>query len=101
MDLLDFYYTSFENEKKWDFLYNTNKYQYTLYGTTITNGEEVYIIDFKPQKKGLYTGKMYIATETYALVRVDYEYGKNRTGTDRHLFGIGYTEDKFNASIFF
>ena len=94
-------FASFKNEKDWEFLFDIDKYEYVLSGLTVANGEEVYIIDFKPQKKGLYTGKMYIATETYALVRVDYEYEKNRTGTDRHLFGIGYTEDKFNASIYF
>ena len=47
-------YTSFENEDQWAFLYNTSDYQYTLYGVTIADGEEVYIIDFKPTNKGLY-----------------------------------------------
>ena len=94
-------FASFEDEKKWDFLYNTNKYQYTLYGTTITNGEEVYIIDFQPNKKGTFIGRMYIAMETYALVRIDYKYDTGKTGMDMQLFGIGYTENKFNASMYF
>ena len=34
----------------------------------IINGEEVYIIDFQPNKKGTFIGRMYIAMETYALV---------------------------------
>ncbi len=94
-------FASFKNENDWEFLYDTDKYEYVLSGATVANGEEVYIIDFKPHKKGLFTGKMYIATGTYALVRADYEYEKNKTGTNRHLFGIGYKEDKFNASIYF
>lgn len=94
-------FISFSNEKYWEFLHDTNKYEYELTGATVANGEEVYIIDFKPNKKGLFTGKMYISTSTYALVRIDYKYGKNKTGKDFNLFGVGYKEDKFNASIYF
>ena len=94
-------FASFEDEKKWDFLYNTNKYQYMLSGATVANGEEVYIIDFEPNKKGTFIGRMYIAMETYALVRIDYKYDTGKTGMDMQLFGIGYTENKFNASMYF
>ncbi|MFL2564106.1 MAG: carboxypeptidase-like regulatory domain-containing protein [Flavobacteriales bacterium] len=94
-------FVSFSNEKYWEFLHDTDKYEYELTGATVANGEEVYIIDFKPTKKGLFTGKMYIATSTYALVRIDYKYGKNRIGKDFNLFGVGYTEDKFNVSMYF
>jgi hypothetical protein len=94
-------FASFEDEKKWDFLYNTNKYEYSLSGATVANGEEVYIIDFQPNKKGTFIGRMYIAMETYALVRIDYKYDTEKTGMDMQLFGIGYTENKFNASMYF
>ena len=94
-------FASFENKKKWDFLYNTNKYQYALSGATVANGEEVYIIDFQPNNKGTFVGRMYIAMETYALVRIDYKYELGKTGMDMQLFGIGYTENKFNVSIYF
>ncbi len=94
-------YASFEDEKKWDFLYNTSKYIFTLSGATIANGEEVYIIDFKPNKKGTFVGRMYIAMNTYALVRIDYKYDTGKMGRNIHFFGIGYTENKFNASMYF
>ena len=94
-------FASFEDEEKWDFLYETNKYQYTLSGATVANGEEVYIIDFQPNKKGTFIGRMYIAMETYALVRIDYKYDLGKTGMDMQLFGIGYTENKFSASMYF
>ena len=94
-------YTSFENEDQWAFLYNTSDYQYTLYGVTIADGEEVYIIDFKPTNKGLYTGRLYVAMNTYALIRADYEYYSGGIGRDIQLFGIGYTENKFKTSLYF
>ena len=61
----------------------------------------MYIIDFEPNKKGTFIGRMYIAMETYALVRIDYKYDTGKTGMDMQLFGIGYTENKFNASMYF
>ena len=94
-------YTSFEDEDQWEFLYNTSDYQYTLYGVTIANEEEVYIIAFKPTNKGLYTGRLYVSMNTYALIRADYEYFSGRIGRDIQLFGIGYTENKFKTSLYF
>ena len=44
---------------------------------------------------------MYISTETYALIRADYDYAPDKTGRDIHLLGIGYTENQFSGSIFF
>ena len=94
-------YSSLEDKNKWEFLHNTNKYQYTLYGGTVANGEDVYVIDFKPNHRGEFTGRMYISMNTFALVRVDYEYFTGKTGKDFHLFGIRYSENKFKASLNF
>ena len=81
-------FASFEDEKKWDFLYNTNKYQYALSGATVANGEEVYIIDFQPNKKGTFIGRMYIAMETYALVRIDYKYDREKREWTCNFLGL-------------
>ena len=94
-------YSSLEDEDDWEFLYNTNKYRYTLYGGTVANGEDVYVIDFKPNHRGKFTGRMYISMNTFALIRADYEYDTEKTGKDIQLFGIGYSENKFSASIYF
>ncbi len=44
---------------------------------------------------------MYIALNTYALVRADYDYAEGKTGRDIHLLGIGYTENQSSGSIYF
>ena len=87
------------NKKKWEFLHATSKYNYTLAGGTRFNGENVYIIDFEPIKKGKFIGRVYISMETYALVKADYEYALGKTGTNIHLLGVGYTQNKFSTSI--
>ncbi len=94
-------YSTLRSKDDWEFLYKTGKYKYSLAGGTRVNGEDVYIIDFEPDDNGMYTGRMYVSMETYALIRADYEYAPDRTGVDFHLFGVGYTEDRFHGSIYF
>lgn len=94
-------YAQINDSKEWEFLYDTGKYKYSLLGGSRVNGEDVYIIDFTPKSGGEYIGRVYVSTTTYALIRADYAYAAGKTGTDIHLFGIGYTEDDFKASIYF
>jgi hypothetical protein len=94
-------FSNLGNKDEWEFLHSTGKYNYTLAGGTRVSGESVYIIDFKPKRGGLYQGRMFISMETYALIRADYEYAPDKTGTDFHLLGVGYTESAFSGSIYF
>jgi len=94
-------YSTLENEDEWEFLYSPSKYNYTLLGGTQVNGEDVYIIDFKPNRKGNFVGRVYISILNYALIKADYEYDEGKYGTNVNLLGIGYTENVFNASILF
>ncbi len=94
-------YTTLDDKNQWEFLYKTGNYHYTLAGGTRVNGEDVYIIDFTPKKSGKYIGRIFITTNTYALIRADYEYAPGKTGRDIHLLGIGYTETQFAGSIYF
>ena len=94
-------YASINDTREWEFLYDTRKYQYDLLGGSHVNGEDVYIIDFVPKSGGEFIGRVYVSTTTYALIRADYEYAEGKTGRDFQLFGIGYTEDYFKASIYF
>lgn len=94
-------YSSFKNEKQWDFLYSTGKYHYELVGGTNVGDEDVYVIDFTPKGGGLYEGRMYVSVSTYALIRADYQYGEGKVGMDIHILGIGHTENKFVGSVLF
>ena len=89
------------NKNQWEFLHATNKYNYTLVGGTKFNGENVYIIDFEPTKKGKYLGRAYISMETYALVKADYGYAPGKIGSNINLLGIGYTKNMFTNSVSF
>jgi hypothetical protein len=94
-------YASLDDRRLWQFLHKTNRYKYSLVGGTSVNGEDVYVIDFKPGIRGLYKGRMFISTETYALVKADYEYAPGKDGITFDMFGIAYKELGFSGSIYF
>jgi hypothetical protein len=94
-------YSSLSEKDAWEFLHKTGKYNYSLAGGIRVNGEDAYIIDFTPKKGGSYEGRMFIAMESYALIRADYRYAPGKTGKNFQLLGVGFTEDDFAGSIFF
>ncbi len=94
-------FSQMEDKDQWEFLYRTSKYNYTVDGGIRLNGEYVYIIEFTPKKNGLYMGRIFIAMNTYALIRADYEYAPDKIGSDFNFLGIGYTEKNFKGSIYF
>ena len=94
-------YSNLNDKDQWEFLHKTGKYKYTLIGGTSVNGEEAYIIDFQPKSGGHYTGRMFIGMRSFALLRADYAYAPDKTGTDFQLLGVGYTEYQFKGSIYF
>ena len=94
-------YATFKDKKQWEFLHKTNKYNFEIVGGTTLDSENVYIIDFSPKEKGLFTGRLYISIETSALIRADYEYAQNKLGKDFKIFGLGYSETNFSGSICF
>jgi len=94
-------YSNLTDPDQWEFLHKTGRYKYRLAGGTRVNGEDVYIIDFTPRNSGRYRGRMYIARESFALIRADYTYAEGKTGQNIHLLGVGYTETQFSGSVYF
>lgn len=88
-----FYEDSFLNK-----ILNTDWYKYNIEDIGNNNGELTYVISFIPKKgKAKYTGKIYVADDTYAIIRVSYNYYKNRHGEKLNLrFVLGV---KFNANV--
>jgi hypothetical protein len=84
---------------------NPDLYKYEFVNVTSFNGELVYIIDFKPRRsKSKYAGKLYIADETFAVMKLDYDFGKGKRGEKfnlKLLLGIKYIENINNGTIIF
>src|SRR6056297_313983 len=94
-------YPTLDSDDSWEFLHKLRKYVYKMIGGTQVNGEDVYVIDFEPDNSGLYSGRLYISTQTYALIRADYQYAPGKDGLDFSLFGVSYAEKAFSGSVLF
>lgn len=94
-------YITFEDKDLWEFLHKTNRYHFILEGSTTTNEESVYIISFTPKRKGMFEGKLFITTDTYALLKASYKYSKDKIGKKFNLLGIKYKEVDFQGQIYF
>ncbi len=72
-------------------------YDYTYEDMGYNNNELTYIISYKPRKgKAKYTGKLFIADESYAITKVDYKYYGSRHGEKlnlRFLLGVKFIQN--------
>ncbi|TJY33928.1 carboxypeptidase-like regulatory domain-containing protein [Pontimicrobium aquaticum] len=84
---------------------NPDNYKYEFIDVTGFNNELVYIIEFKPRKaKSKYAGKLYITDETFAVIKLDYDFGKGKRGEKfnlKLLLGIKYVENINKGTIIF
>ena len=94
-------YITMDSKYDWAFLYYPNQYNYKLKGSVKIDGENVYIISFTPKRRGDFEGNLYISSESYALIKAEYQYAENKNGADFSLLGISYTESVFRVSILF
>ena len=97
-DLSDY---QFDNEDMWDFLHKPSRYSFTLVGGTRLQGQDIYIINFTPKNKGLFEGRLYISLSSYALLRADFQYAKDKHGRNFKLMGVSYKEEDYKVSINF
>ncbi|WP_347926004.1 carboxypeptidase-like regulatory domain-containing protein [Pontimicrobium sp. SW4] len=84
---------------------NPESYNYEFINVTSFNNELVYIIGFKPRKaKSKYAGKLYITDETFAVIKLDYDFGKGKRGEKfnlKLLLGIKYVENINKGTIIY
>lgn len=88
--------------KRWDFFQEYKLYNYNLKDIAIVNDELAYVIEFSPEKrKGKYKGTICIATESFALLQVDYTFEEGKTGKGVSLLGVAYlVENRSGRAIF-
>jgi len=90
-------YSLVSSDSKLDFVLQANKYKYELKGITYLDNELVYIITFIPKRTSAkYTGTMYVSNETFAVLRAEYKFYKNRVGQKvnlKLLLGVKFIEN--------
>jgi len=94
-------FLSMNSDESWEFLYDTGKYNYTMFGGTRIKGEDVYIIDFEAKRRGDFKGRLYISCSTFAILKADYQFAEGKLGTDVNMFGISYKETIQKITLFY
>jgi len=94
---------TFKKKSDLDFVTATKKYNYVLAGMDEYDDEMVYVITFKPKKSSAkFTGTMYVNAYDFAIVKVDFSYGKGKSGEGvnlKLLLGVKYRDHTWNASV--
>ncbi|HIF49029.1 MAG TPA: hypothetical protein EYQ68_03905 [Cytophagales bacterium] len=86
--------------KNWEFITSPNKYKYEI-NLSVFNEELVYEINFKSEKNGLYQGIMYVNSDNYAILQLDYEYAPGKSNQNIRLFGLSHSMKNRGARVIF
>lgn len=89
------------HKNNWEFITDRRKYDYVREEVTIYEGEFVYRISFTPRNRGLYQGNLYISTDDYGILLLDFEFADGKEGDKFNLAGFHYSEDFKKARVFF
>ncbi|WP_179349416.1 carboxypeptidase-like regulatory domain-containing protein [Winogradskyella pacifica] len=88
-----------------DFIFEDKGYEYSIDGISYLNDEATYSISFNPTKRSAkYTGKMYVNTSDFAVVKLEYEFAENRTGSKmnlKFLAGFKFEENAYRSTVIF
>ncbi|HVD98638.1 MAG TPA: carboxypeptidase-like regulatory domain-containing protein [Cytophagaceae bacterium] len=102
-DYLQFLLKQFVSIKsdEWKCINSTNKYEYELKDIPLYNNERVYQITFRPKKRGLYEGTVYIATGSFAILQADFAFAKGKKSDSFNLFGFKHVTNFKEAHLIF
>jgi hypothetical protein len=80
-------------------------YEYRFVDVSYFNNELIYIINYKPKRsKSKYTGKLFIADNTYAITKVDFEFADGKRGNKFNLkliLGVKYIENVRKGTVIY
>ncbi|UZO81997.1 carboxypeptidase-like regulatory domain-containing protein [Aquimarina sp. ERC-38] len=68
----------------------SNRYDFTIKEVSLLDDQVVYVITFEPKRNEDFKGILYISTEDFAVVRIEYENVQRLKNV--HLLGIHYQE---------
>lgn len=89
----------FHEDSKLDFLRKSNRYEFELDNYTFIDEESVYIIKFTPKGRKDFEGTMYVNTEDFAIMRV--EFNNVRPLKKFGLLGISFRHNLFKGKMLF
>jgi hypothetical protein len=87
--------------KNWEFITDNGKYYYTKEEITVFGDDVVYSISFKPKRRGLFEGTMYISTTTYAVLQLDFAFAPGKRSERFQALGFGHSMNFKKGRVIF
>ena len=89
----------FEDESKLNVIKKSNRYSFKLMDYTYFNEQSLYVVRFEPKRSEDFKGVLYINTEDFAIVRIEYE--NVNPLRNIKLLGIHYRENLYKGKTIF
>lgn len=78
------------DSKYWEFVNKPGKYHYNKKDITVIGDELVYEIHFSPKKGGLYQGRIFVSTSSFAVLQLDFAFAGEKVDEKFQVLGIGH-----------
>ncbi len=91
--------TFFQSGSKLNVIRNSGRYNFENLDYTILNDVGVYVIKFTPKRRGDFKGTLYVNTQDYAVMRIDYQNVKRLRSFN--LLGISFEENGYRGTSIF
>ncbi|SEK73941.1 CarboxypepD_reg-like domain-containing protein [Aquimarina amphilecti] len=91
--------TFYQSDTKLNVIKNSGRYIFERVDYTILGDVGVYVIKFTPKRRGDFKGTIYVNTEDFAIVRIDYKNVKRLRSFN--LLGVSFEENGYSGTTIF
>jgi len=91
----------YNEESEINVIRSSGRYNFTKKDYTYIDGELVYIIEFSPKRYKDLTGTLYVNTEDFAIMRLDYNNANPIYDKIFNMFGVNFNHVKYRGTMIF
>lgn len=91
--------TLYQSGTKLNVIKNSSRYEFELIDYTILDDIGVYVVKFTPDRRGDFEGMLYVNTEDFAVIRIDYKNVKRLRSFN--LLGVSFEENGYSGTTIF
>ncbi|PHS05534.1 MAG: hypothetical protein COA88_12170 [Kordia sp.] len=91
----------YDDDSEINVIRSSNRYNFTKKDYTYIDGELVYIIEFSPKRYKDLTGTLYVNTEDFAVMRLDYKNANPIYDKIFNMFGVNFNHVKYHGTMIF
>jgi len=91
----------YNEETEINVIQSSGKYNFTKKDFTYIDNELVYIIEFAPKRSKGFKGTLYVNTDDFAIMRLDYNNSSPVYNKIFNMFGVNFNHIKYHGTMIF